>query len=84
MKRNMDEVFGFPEIVRFSWSSCARILEESAVPVYWNDPVDEDSKPAYPGSKKRAVEQHPSPAPKKKTNNFFSIYQCDRLAIAEF
>ena len=39
----MNTVFGFPEIVRFSWSSCSRILEESAVPVRCNDPVVEES-----------------------------------------
>ena len=52
LKRNMNKVFGFPEIVRFSWSSCSRILEESAVPINWNDPIAiEESS----GSKKRTA-----------------------------
>ena len=32
---NLDSVFGFPQIVRFSWSTADTILQESAVPVAW-------------------------------------------------
>ena len=32
---NMISVFGFPSLVRFSWQTTARILEESACPVKW-------------------------------------------------
>lgn len=30
----MDNVFGFPQIVRFSWSTASSILEK-AVPIEW-------------------------------------------------
>ena len=35
LQQHLDPVFGFPSIVRFSWSTAAKILETSAVPVQW-------------------------------------------------
>ena len=35
LEKHVDPVFGFPNLVRFSWSTCARILETSAVHVQW-------------------------------------------------
>lgn len=32
---NMDPVFGFPDIVRFSWQTASRLLDERAVKVAW-------------------------------------------------
>ncbi|XP_002734939.1 ribonuclease H2 subunit A-like [Saccoglossus kowalevskii] len=39
----MEPVFGFPRFVRFSWSTADKILEEKAVPVYWDDDEDGDN-----------------------------------------
>ncbi|UKK00021.2 ribonuclease [Theileria orientalis] len=57
---NMDKVFGFPDIVRFSWSTAKNLLEGSnGVSVEWYDPDPEDeknnfkivrNKPLFPGS----------------------------------
>ncbi|KAI7830121.1 ribonuclease H-like domain-containing protein, partial [Kickxella alabastrina] len=41
LKESLDQVFGYPGIIRFSWSTCARILLEQAVVVVWAD--DEDA-----------------------------------------
>lgn len=78
LKRNMNKIFGFPEIVRFSWSSCSRILEESAVPVQWHDPVVEESnnnsykkRPAQVLSSTKSIE--------KKENNFISAFKCKAI-----
>ena len=35
LERNLDPVFGFPAIVRFSWATCAQLLEQKAVPFEW-------------------------------------------------
>lgn len=35
LQQHIDPVFGFPSIVRFSWSTSAKILETAAVPVQW-------------------------------------------------
>jgi hypothetical protein len=32
---HMDKIFGFPSIVRFSWSTCSKLLKEKAVAVDW-------------------------------------------------
>ncbi|PVD29950.1 hypothetical protein C0Q70_09211 [Pomacea canaliculata] len=37
LKENIDDVFGFPNFVRFSWSTAALILEREAVSVVWED-----------------------------------------------
>jgi hypothetical protein len=58
-------------------------LDEFAVPVFWNDPVDEEGKPSS-ASKKRSSADQAALLPKKKTRDFFSIYQCERLSIADF
>ena len=40
----VDRVFGFPQFVRFSWSTCKEILEKQCAPVEWDDD-DEDEVP---------------------------------------
>lgn len=35
LKGNIDPVFGFPQLVRFSWSTAQKILDENAVLVDW-------------------------------------------------
>lgn len=35
MEAHLDPVFGFPGIVRFSWQTCTRLLDERAIPVRW-------------------------------------------------
>lgn len=45
LKSNVDPVFGYSDIVRFSWSSCDRILQEKAVRVTWPDEPEDGPKP---------------------------------------
>ena len=35
LQANVDKVFGYPQIVRFSWQTTTRLLEESACGVQW-------------------------------------------------
>lgn len=42
----LEPVFGFPSLVRFSWSTCQTILDKSAVPVQWEDVDDEEDSAA--------------------------------------
>ena len=35
LKTNLDPVFGYPTVVRFSWSTCRELLEDRAVEVQW-------------------------------------------------
>ncbi len=36
MSSSVDNVFGFPQFVRFSWSTASLILEDKAAPVEWS------------------------------------------------
>ncbi|CAK9818190.1 Ribonuclease H2 subunit A [Anthophora plagiata] len=40
LSENVDPVFGFPHIVRFSWSTAEKILESEALSVEWEDEED--------------------------------------------
>ena len=72
----MNNVFGFPEIVRFSWSSCSRILEESAVPVNWNDPISNDDI----GKKRPAATFKSSEGKKENGKTYLSAYKCKLIS----
>ncbi|KAJ2683856.1 hypothetical protein IWW39_005256 [Coemansia spiralis] len=37
LKESVDHVFGYPGIIRFSWSTCVKLLEDSAAKVVWPD-----------------------------------------------
>ncbi|KAJ2745769.1 hypothetical protein GGI20_001886 [Coemansia sp. BCRC 34301] len=41
LKQSVDHVFGFPSIIRFSWSTCVKLLDDSAAKIVWPD--DEDA-----------------------------------------
>ncbi|KAJ1172437.1 hypothetical protein NDU88_004284 [Pleurodeles waltl] len=40
----LDPVFGYPQFVRFSWSTAQTILDSRAVPVHWDDSDEEGDK----------------------------------------
>lgn len=42
LANNVDEIFGFPQLVRFSWSTAEKILESKAITVEWEDPEEDD------------------------------------------
>lgn len=35
LKTNLDPVFGYPSIIRFSWKTCDKLLDENATRVTW-------------------------------------------------
>ncbi|GAB1293405.1 Ribonuclease H2 subunit A [Apodemus speciosus] len=42
LRRHVDRVFGFPQFVRFSWSTAQAILEKEAEDVTWEDSAAEE------------------------------------------
>lgn len=42
LKKNVDPVFGFPRVLRFSWSTATKLLETEAVTVKWRNEYPED------------------------------------------
>jgi ribonuclease H2 subunit A len=54
MKNNIDKVFGFPNVMRFSWKPCVQILESAAVSVDFGDDITEmDFEGGTPNNKKK-------------------------------
>ncbi|KAF9351711.1 Ribonuclease H2 subunit A [Mortierella sp. NVP85] len=45
LKSNMDPIFGYPNIVRFSWQTCKTLLETSGKPVRWPDDEEANAQP---------------------------------------
>lgn len=43
LNADLDKVFGYPNIVRFGWSTCSRILEKQAYPVFWEGDENVDT-----------------------------------------
>lgn len=37
LQRNIDKTYGFPTLVRFSWKTCSKILEDHKIAVNWFD-----------------------------------------------
>ncbi|TPX63384.1 hypothetical protein SpCBS45565_g06635 [Spizellomyces sp. 'palustris'] len=43
LNEHIDRVFGYPRVIRFSWSTCAKLLEDKGVCVRW--PGDDEDRP---------------------------------------
>ncbi|XP_045625392.1 ribonuclease H2 subunit A [Procambarus clarkii] len=75
---SLDQVFGFPGIVRFSWSTAEKIIEEKCIPVTWNEDEDEEEKEKTPSvlqffaKKTKSSDDSPAAPPPKKRNHFFT------------
>ncbi|XP_046899548.1 ribonuclease H2 subunit A isoform X2 [Hypomesus transpacificus] len=46
MLKYLDPVFGYPQFVRFSWSTAQTLLDSKAVPVHWDDDEEDGEKAA--------------------------------------
>ncbi|KAH3705449.1 ribonuclease H2 subunit A-like [Dreissena polymorpha] len=44
MAESLDKVFGFPQFVRFSWSTASKIIEKQGVTFRWEDDEEEENK----------------------------------------
>ena len=40
----IDPVFGYPQLVRFSWSTASKILDDKACVMHWEDDDDDDEE----------------------------------------
>ena len=68
---NVDPVFGFPQIVRFSWSTAESILDSKAVAVDWPDNENETT-PAETKISSYFAKVSESNTVERKTHQFFS------------
>ncbi|XP_043475976.1 ribonuclease H2 subunit A [Leptopilina heterotoma] len=69
LTENIDQTFGFPMLVRFSWSTAETILESKALTVEWEEEEDD----ACPTNKKISnyFTRTPKKEKKKEKHNFF-------------
>lgn len=44
LAKNIDPVFGFPQLVRFSWSTSEQILKTKGVSVEWEDTEEQENQ----------------------------------------
>ena len=41
LRTNIDPIFGFPSVIRFSWKTTTALLDDNAVPAVWPDLLDD-------------------------------------------
>ncbi|CAF4666142.1 unnamed protein product [Rotaria socialis] len=71
---SIDQIFGFPKFVRFSWSTASAIIENKCIKVTWDDDEDENatSKNATKKRKSEVIETTTTTTTTKTLFNYFS------------
>jgi ribonuclease H2 subunit A len=59
LTKAFDPVFGFPQFVRFGWSTASTIIDDKAIAVHWDDD-DDDEKVGRKKEKKEDLKNVPS------------------------
>lgn len=65
MRSNVDKFWGFPDVVRFSWSSCVNMMDQLCYRVQWCDESSESAesekdKASRAGKRKNPKDAHPA------------------------
>ncbi|KAE8300056.1 Ribonuclease H2 subunit A [Larimichthys crocea] len=74
----LDPVFGFPQFVRFSWSTAQTLLDSKGVTVHWDDDEEDGEKAAQRQNNKSMLSYFSAPAggnnqnPTHQTHRFFT------------
>lgn len=79
LTKNLDSVFGFPRIVRFSWSTAEKILSSDALRVEWEQLEDEFNAPKMQNISSFFVK--PKSNSRKRKHEFFSNRCLNTTAI---
>ncbi|RUS79987.1 hypothetical protein EGW08_012252 [Elysia chlorotica] len=74
LEASFDRVFGFPDFVRFSWSTAALIMDRDGVPVEWEDDEEEDGVPQDTPTVSQFFKRKSEP-PELKQHRFFKNRQ---------
>lgn len=69
---NIDPVFGFPDFVRFSWSTAALILEREAAAVSWEDDDDDQNSQSSGSTSLLQFFKKTGDDPKLERHRFFT------------
>lgn len=65
LSKNMDSVFGFPNLVRFNWSTARDLIKKNSVEFEWEDP-EQENQPSI-----MSFLQKPSAGKSSKRNKFY-------------
>ncbi|KAG0724816.1 Ribonuclease H2 subunit A [Chionoecetes opilio] len=77
LQNSLDPIFGFPDIVRFSWDTAVKLIEKKCVTMSWNenDEEQENKTPSileyYAKSVKRKSSDNDPPPPAVLKKHFF-------------
>lgn len=71
LAENVDAVFGFPQLVRFSWSTAEKVLRSKAIEVEWEDPEEDGPSTEVKISKFFAPNPAKSKENARKQHGFF-------------
>ncbi|GFS18918.1 ribonuclease [Elysia marginata] len=74
LEASFDRVFGFPNFVRFSWSTAALIIEKDGVQVEWEDDDEQDGVPENTPTVSQFFKKK-SERPELKQHRFFTNRQ---------
>ncbi|KAL7852405.1 hypothetical protein SRHO_G00181900 [Serrasalmus rhombeus] len=72
----LDPVFGYPQFVRFSWSTAQTLLDSKAVTVHWDDDEEDGEKAAARQNNTSMLtyfsRSKPASTPTRETHRFFT------------
>ena len=75
LSSSIDRIFGFPGLIRFSWSTAQRLLDAQSVRVTWADEVEEGSAAAtafeQASKKRKLMSSAPQQLPKMRVESGF-------------
>lgn len=82
LQNSLDPVFGFPGLVRFSWSTAEKIMDEKCIPMTWKD-TDEDEEEnntpsvlEYFAAKRKSSDNSKAPSSLLPKKHFFFTERC--------
>ncbi|XP_013860398.1 ribonuclease H2 subunit A [Austrofundulus limnaeus] len=75
----LDPVFGYPQFVRFSWSTAQTLMDSQGVSVHWDDDEEDGEKAAKRQNNRSMLSYFSAPAEGEKTHQTHRFFTDRRL-----
>lgn len=82
MESNIEPTFGYPDLVRFSWSTAAQLLEKNACAVEWEAEVEGDTTQQSLASMMGGGSVDKSIQPLKNRHSYFRARKLQKVVSA--